>query len=118
MDTNTSQAAMMLAPGMYGGNYVYTSAKSGEEFNRYTNVNDKALRSRYFWEKDLVIGDIFLSRGTSQETLFIYIGNDTFVALGDGTRFATSSVSAKFQYAASTVWYYEAVLRPSMVLDI
>ena len=118
MDTNTSQAAKMLAPGMYGGNYVYTSTKSGEAFLRYTNVNDKALRSRYFWEKDLVIGDIFLSRGTSQETLFIYIGNDTFVALGDGTRFATSSVSAKFQYAAATVWYYEAVLRPSMALNI
>ena len=118
MDANTSQAAKMLAPGMFGGNYVYTSSKAGETYLRYTNVNDKALRSRYFWEKDLVIGDIFLSRGSSQETLFIYIGNDTFVALGDGTRFATSSVSAKFQYAASTVWHYEAVLRPSMALDI
>ena len=118
MDVNTSKAAMMLAPGMYGGNYIYTSSKTGEAFLRYTNVNDKSLRSRYFWEKDLVIGDIFLSRGTSQETLFIYIGNDTFVALGDSTRFATASVSAKFQYAASTVWHYEAILRPSMVLDI
>ena len=118
MDSSTSNPAMMLVPGMYGGNYVYTSSKAGETYMRYTTVGDTALRIRYFWEKDLVVGDLFLSRGTSLETLFIYIGNDTFVALGDGTLWATSSVSTKFQYAAATVWHYEAVLRPSMVLDI
>ena len=119
MDSNTSLPSLMLAPGMYGGNRLYTSTKSGETFMRYTNVGDKSLRSRYYWEKDLVVGDLYLSRGTSAETLYIYVGDNTLLFLGEsGTLFGETTVTSKFQYAASNVWYYQAVLRPSMVLDL
>jgi len=119
---NTSNAAQMVAPGMYGGQLVYNSSynKNGrdERQNRYLNVGDKALRSRYFWEKDLVIGDIFMMRGSTTMYLYIYVGNDTFVILNGTSAFKTTSVSTRFQYAPSSTWKYLAVLRPSFVLDI
>jgi len=108
--------------GMYGGQLVYNSSynKNGrdERQNRYLNVGDKALRSRYFWEKDLVIGDIFMMRGSTTMYLYIYVGNDTFVILNGTSAFKTTSVSTRFQYAPSSTWKYLAVLRPSFVLDI
>ena len=123
MSANTSNGAKMVAPGMYGGHYVYTSSKDGESFLRYFNVGDKVLRSRYYWEKDLVIGDIYLLKGISdsstQESLYIYIGNDTFISLGEGhALFAEVSVSQRFAYSPASYWKYHAVLRPSIVLDI
>ena len=120
-DLNTSKGAMMVAPGMYGGQNVITTYNYASEiYKRYTNVGDNTLRSVYFWEKDLVIGDLFLmSTASSQQSLYIYTGNDTFVSLGQGhTLFSTVSVSARFQYAPHTDWKYLVVLRPSMVLDI
>jgi uncharacterized repeat protein (TIGR01451 family) len=120
MDSNTSKPALMVAPGMYGGGYVYNSSKDGEAYLRYTNVGDKTLRSRYFWEKDLVVGDFFLMKTTSTEQLFIYIGNDTFVSIGGGfTVFTEKSVYERFQYAPDmSTFKFLAVLRPSMTLDI
>lgn len=119
-DLNTSKGAMMVAPGMYGGqNVITTYDYASEPYKRYTNVGNKTLRSVYFWEKDLVIGDLFLmSTESSQQSLYIYIGNDTFVSLGQGhTLFSQVSVSARFQYAPATSWKYLAVLRPSMVWE-
>ena len=113
-DTNTSLASKMVAPGMFGGGLVYTTSK--DTYTRYTNEVGEALRSRYFWEKDLIIGDIFLMRGSSSTQMHIYIGNDTFVSIGEGfTVFTEKSVSERFQYAPDTVtWKYLAVIRPSM----
>ena len=119
MDSNRSQPAMMVAPGLYGGQNVYTSSQAGETFYRYLSLANHPLRSRYYWEKDLVIGDLYLLRGTSQESLYLYLGADTFVSLGQGhTLFAEVSVAERFGYSPATVWKYHAVLRPSMVLDI
>ncbi len=118
-DDNTSNASKMVAPGMFGGGLVYTTSK--EAYTRYTNEVDDPLRSRYFWEKDLIVGDFFVMRGNSKyEQLYIYIGNDTFVSIGDSfTLFSEKSVSERFQYAPDiTTWKFLAVLRPSMVLDI
>lgn len=118
-DLNNAPAAKMVAPGLFGGQNVYTSANSSNPFYRYLGLSDSTLRSRYYWEKDLVVGDLFLMQGTSQESLYIYVGNDTFVSLGEGhTLFSEQSVSARFGYAPATVWKYHAVLRPSFVLDI
>lgn len=115
-DANTSKPAMMVAPGLFGGSHVYNSSKSGETFTRYKTSAGGVLRSRLYWEKDLVIGDILLTRGATTTYLHMYIGNDTFVRMSD---FATTSVATRFQYAQDqTTWRYHAVLRPSMVLDI
>ena len=113
-DTNTSLASKMLAPGLFGGGLVYTTSK--DSYTRYTNEIDAALRSRYFWEKDLVIGDIFLMRGSSSTQMHIYIGNDTFVSIGEGfTVFTQKSVSERFQYAPDiNTWKFLAVIRPSL----
>ena len=64
------------------------------------------------------MGDIFMLRGASTMYLYIYIGNDTFVNVGTGTKFAEIPAQARMQYAPHTTWKYHAVLRPSMVLDI
>jgi len=125
-DSNPSNAATMVAPGMYGGKYVYDSGNYKEEYERYlhpiekvTPFNLRRVRSRYYWEKDLVIGDIYLLRGETQESLYIYIGDDTFVSLGAGHElFSEQSVSERFRYTPATPWKYHAVLRPSIVLDI
>jgi uncharacterized repeat protein (TIGR01451 family) len=130
MDSNPSNAAKMVAPGMHGGLYVYSSSTAAETHHRYTHPvenqlpnNRKTLRSRYYWEKDLVVGDIYLLKGmgeeTTQESLYIYIGNDTFVSLGEGhTLFSALSVTERFGYTPASYWKYHAVLRPSIVLDI
>jgi hypothetical protein len=130
MESNKSDAAMMVAPGMHGGLYVYSSSTASETYYRYTYpvemqlpTNRRALRSRYYWEKDLVVGDIYLLKGmgedTTQESLYIYIGNDTFVSLGEGhSLFSELSVTERFGYTPASYWKYHAVLRPSMVLDI
>ena len=118
MDASTANAAKMVAPGLFGGQNVYNSSKAGETYFRYLNVGNKTLRSRYFWEKDLVVGDIFMLRGSSTMYLYIYVGNDTFVNLNGTKVFDTTSVSTRFQYAPANTWKYMAVLRPSMVLDI
>ena len=125
-DSNPSNAARMVAPGMYGGKYVYDSGNYNEEYERYmcpiekvTPFNRKRLHSRYYWEKDLVVGDIYLLRGEEQESLYIYVGNDTFVSLGGGhTLFSELSVSERFRYSPASCWKFHAVLRPSIVLDI
>ena len=123
MNHNTSNPAMMVAPGLYGGylvmNSSYNKNNRDETFTRYTNLVGGTLRSRYFWEKDLVIGDIFLMKGSSSEQMYIYIGNDTFVSVGtDFAVFTEKSVSERFQYAPHDTWKKLAVLRPSIVLDI
>ena len=115
-DANPSNAAKMVAPGLYGGHNVYSSETAGETYYRYLSLADRPLRSRYYWEKDLVVGDLYLLRGSTQESLYIYIGNDTFVTLGG--KFATRTVTERFGYSPSTDWKYHAVLRPSFVLDI
>jgi hypothetical protein len=80
---------------------------------------DNPLRSRYFWEKDLVVGDLFLMKSADKECLYIYTGNDTFVSLNPADNFATESVSQLFQAAPNNqIWMYTAVLRPSLALDI
>ena len=115
---NTSAAAQMVAPGMYAGQLVYPSSYNknnrDERQNRYLNVADGALRSRYFWEKDLVVGDIFMMGGSTSVYLYIYLGNDTLLFLNDMT---TKSVAARFEYAPSTTWKYLAVMRPSFVFE-
>ena len=119
MDANTSNPAMMVAPGMFGGNYVYNSSKSGETFTRYLNVGDKVLRSRYFWEKDMVVGDVFFMRGKTTMYLYVYVGNDTLVSVGAGTKFAEVGAESRLHYTPATgSWRYYAVLRPSMVVDL
>jgi len=118
-DANPSNAAKMVAPGLYGGHGVYTSEVAGETYYRYLNLADRSLRSRYYWEKDLVVGDLYLLHGTTQESLYLYVGNNQFVILSPGSnQFATTSVSARFEYSPATAWKHHAVLRPSMVLDI
>ena len=118
-DANTSAPSKMVAPGLFGGQNVYRSSLGGETFYRYLNLANSPFRSRYFWEKDLVVGDLFLMKATTQDSLYIYIGNDTFVSLGAGhTLFSEQSVSARFGYAPAAAWKYLAVLRPSMALDI
>ena len=116
---NTSAAAQMVAPGMYGGNRVYNSSYNknnrDERQNRYLSVSNGTLRSRYFWEKDLVVGDIFMMGGSTSVYLYIYLGNDTFLYLNDMT---TKSVAARFEYAPHTTdWKYLAVMRPSFVFE-
>ena len=123
MDSNTSNGARMVAPGMYSGalviNSTYNKNGRNETYYRYTTVGNTPLRSRYFWEKDLVVGDIFMMKGSTSEQMFIYIGNDIFVSIGDGfTLFTEKSVAERFQYAPSSTWKKLAVLRPSIVLDI
>ena len=118
-DANISNAAKMVAPGLYGGHGVYSSNVGGETYFRYLNLADRTLRSRYYWEKDLVVGDLYLLHGTSQESLYLYVGNNRFVILSPGNnQFATTSVSERFEYSPATAWKHHAVLRPSIVLDI
>jgi len=117
---NTSAAAQMVAPGLYGGQLVYQSSynKNGrdERSNRYLDMVDGVNRSRYFWEKDLVVGDIFMMGGSSNVYLYIYVGNDTFVNIS-ASGFADYTVSGRFDYAPDTDWKYLAVLRPSFVFE-
>jgi hypothetical protein len=113
MDSNTSKPAMMVAPGMYGGRKVYTSKSAGETCNRYLNVADNPLRSRYFWEKDLVVGDLFFMKSSSASYFYIYIGNDTLVNL---TNMQTYPAREWLQRTPSG-WNYYAVLRPSIVWE-
>ena len=115
-DLNKAPASLMVAPGMYGGFHVSGSATN--TFYRYLSLADAPLRSRYFWEKDLVVGDLFLMQSEEAKCMYIYIGNDTFVSLNPADNFATDSVSRLFEYAPSSNWHYTAVLRPSLALDI
>lgn len=117
-DINKSNPCQMVAPGLFGGHNVYTSSRSADPFFRYLDLADKPLRSRYFWEKDLVVGDLLVMQGEETEVLYIYTGSNTFVSLNAGTVFETQSVTDLFGYAPSTDWLYTAVLRPSLVLDI
>ena len=116
-DTNTSLASKMVAPGLFGGGLVYTTDK--EPSTRYTFANGSTLRARQFWEKDLIVGDIFVQRSSSSVQMYIYTGNDTFVSIGDGfTLFTEKSVFERFQYAPDiTQWKFSAVLRPSMAFE-
>ncbi len=119
MDSNTSNGALMVAPGLYGGLNVYSSSESIELLYRFTTFNNQALRSRYYREEDLVVGDLYLLRGNTQESLYIYIGNDTFVSLGQGhTLFSEISATKRLQSTPDNQWKYHAVLRPSFVLDL
>ena len=113
MDSNTSKGAMMVAPGMYGGQKVYSSKSAGETYNRYLNLADNPLRSRYFWEKDLVVGDLFFMKGSSATYFYIYVGNDTLVNL---TNMQTYPAREWIQRTPSG-WNYYAVLRPSIVWE-
>lgn len=117
-DINKSKACQMVAPGLFGGHNVYTSSRSTDPFFRYLDLADKPLRSRYFWEKDLVVGDLLVMQGEETEVLYIYTGSNTFVSLNAGSVFETQSVTDLLGYAPSTDWLYTAVLRPSLVLDI
>jgi len=118
-DANPSNAARMVPPGMFGGHNVYLSKTPRETLYRYLDLANSPFRSRYYWEKDLVVGDLYLLKATEQDSLYIYIGNDTFVSLGGGhTLFSEHSVKDRFAYSPATVWKYHAVLRPSLVLDI
>ena len=117
-DINKSNASQMVAPGLFGGHNVYTSTRSSDPFYRYLSLADGPLRSRYFWEKDLVIGDLLLMQGEETECLYIYTGNNTFVSLNAEDLFADHTVTDLFGYAPSTDWLYTAVLRPSMVLEL
>lgn len=126
MDSNTSKPALMVAPGMWGGGLVYNSSynKDGrdERSLRYKDIDGSTvLRSRYYWEKDLVIGDVYVLKGSSSEWLFIYVGNNTFVTMAAGTTydvFEEVSVSYLFEYTPHSTWKKHAVLRPSITLDI
>lgn len=117
-DMNTSNACKMVAPGLFGGHNVYTSSRSNDPFYRYMDMADNPLRSRYFWEKDLVVGDLLVMQGEQTECLYIYTGNNTFVSLTPDTMFETQSVTDLLGYAPSTDWLYTAVLRPSLVLEM
>ena len=117
-DSNKSNACQMVAPGLFGGHDVYTSTRSADPFYRYLDLADNPLRSRYFWEKDLVVGDLLVMQGEETEVLYIYTGNNTFVSLNADTILQDQSVTDLFGYAPSTDWLYTAVLRPSLVLDI
>jgi len=114
MDSNPSKAARMVAPGMYGGQKVYSSSKAGETYNRYLNVADKPLRSRYFWEKDLVVGDFFFMKSSSVTYFYIYVGNDTLVNLSNMQEYPAREW---LQRTPDYRWQYYAVLRPSIVHD-
>lgn len=124
MNYNTSNPAMMVAPGMWGGqlvmNSTYTSNGRDERFTRYLDVDGKTvLRNRYFGEEDLVIGDFFLMRGKTAEQMYLYVGNDTFLSIGASFDvFSEKSVAERFEYAPADEWKKLAVLRPSIVLDI
>ena len=112
MDSNTSKAAMMVAPGMYGGQKVYSSSKAGETYNRYLNMAGKSLRSRYFWEKDLVVGDLYFMKGSSATYFYIYVGNGKLVNL---TNMQEYDAREWLQRAPDTSkWHYYAILRPSI----
>ena len=112
MDSNPSKGAMMVSPGMYGGYNVDNSSATGETYTRYLNLVDKSLRSRYYWEKDLVVGDLYILTSASGTELYLYIGNDTFVNLSDLT---DTSATAQLQCAFDRNTYlYHAVLRPSI----
>ena len=115
-DINKSIPSKMVAPGMLGGYYV--SGNTSYSSYRYLNLVDSPLRSRYFWEKDLVVGDLFLMQGKEKQCLYIYTGSNTFVSLDPADNFATETVSRLFEYGPSSDWHYTAVLRPSLALDI
>ena len=117
-DTNQSDPCQMVVPGLFGGHNVYTSSRANEPLYRYTDLADNPLRSRYFWEKDLVVGDLLVMQGEETEVLYIYTGANTFVSLNAEDLFADHTVTDLFGYAPSTDWLYTAVLRPSLVLDI
>lgn len=117
-DINKSPACLMVAPGLIGGAKVSGNSATSP-FYRYQDLVDTPLRSRYFWEKDLVVGDLFLMKSADKECLYIYTGNNTFVSLDPADNFATESVSKVFEGAPNNqIWMYTAVLRPSLALDI
>ena len=112
MDTNPSKPAMMVAPGMYGGKHVYSSKQAGETYTRYLTMGGTTLRSRYFWEKDLVVGDLYFLKGASATYLYIYVGNDTLVNMADMQEYPAQEW---IQRAPDTSnWHYYAILRPSI----
>lgn len=117
---NTSAAAQMVAPGLYGGQLVYQSSYNknnrDERQNRYLNMVDGTLRSRYFWEKDLVVGDIFMMGSSSSVYLFVYVGDNTFVNIA-ASGFTNYTVTERFEYAPAYAWKYLAVMRPSFVFE-
>ena len=117
-DINDSNPCKMLAPGLFGGHNVYTSPNAAEPFFRYMNLADMPLRSRYFWEKDLVVGDLLVMQGEETECLYIYTGVNTFISLNPADMYEAHTVTDLFGYAPSTDWLYTAVLRPSLALDI
>lgn len=117
-DANQSNASKMIAPGLYGGHDVYSSPNSSDLFYRYLSLADTPLRSRYYRENDLIIGDLLVMKGVEKECMYIYIGNDTFVSLNAGSLLENQSAAALLGYTPSTDWRYTAILRPSMALDI
>ena len=115
MDKNPSKAARMVAPGLYGGTYVYSSKYQDEGYSRYQTMGGTTLRSRYFWEKDLVVGDLYFLKGSSATYFYIYVGNNTLVNL---TNMQEYDAREWLQRAPDTSkWHYYAVLRPSIVHD-
>ena len=112
MDSNPSKPALMVAPGMYGGKKVYSSKLTGETYTRYLTMGGTTLRSRYFWEKDLVVGDLYFLKGSSASYFYIYVGNNTLVNL---TNLQEYPALEWLQRAPDTSnWLYYAILRPSI----
>ena len=117
-DVNQSNASKMIAPGLYGGHDVYSSPHSSDLFYRYLSLADTPLRSRYYREQDLVVGDLLIMKGEEKECMYIYIGSDTFVSLNSGSLLENLSATELLGYTPSTDWRYTAILRPSMALDM
>lgn len=112
MDSNPSKPALMVAPGMYGGKKVYSSKLTDETYTRHLTMGGTTLRSRYFWEKDLVVGDLYFLKGSSASYFYIYVGNNTLVNL---TNLQEYPALEWLQRAPDTSqWLYYAVLRPSI----
>ena len=93
----------MLIPSLFGGRLLST----GHRDNR---------RTAMAVESNLVIGDVVLGRTLSSTSVFMYVGGDNFLNLGNGIATDTLTVKERLERIPGYGNYY-AIVRPSFALE-
>ena len=95
----------MVAPGLYGGMQFKC-----DDDTAYGKL------SRFVRDHNLMVGDIVLGRYSDNTSVYLYIGNNTFLDLKTN-KVDTWSANSRLERIYGYKYYY-VVLRPSRVLDI
>ena len=93
----------MLVPHLYGG------------YN-FKNIDQSYVgdRTRLLTEDNLQIGDVIISKTSTTQRIYIYIGGDRLVNIIDGISYDSVTVSQRCTYVLAYYKYY-GVFRPSFL---